>query len=160
MNQRCRLLDNGWLELHTQVGRNIEHRELSIYIGVDYAQDVNAHESKGTHVAITAIAVFAVFEDGFEAFFLPRDIVVGGKHIQIRLCVWVVVHNVQIGLRIVAVHLLVPHEGVSTTQETTVEDRQFPVFAVVYLSCAGQYYGEPECLLWILDTQVPTRGRA
>ncbi len=52
----------------------------------------------------------------------------------VALGVWVIVHNIHVGLRIVVIHLVVPGDGVCTAYETAIDERQFPIFAIVYLS--------------------------
>src|SRR5574344_2037768 len=61
----------------------------------------------------------------------------------VTLCTWVVVHDIQISLGIILVHLIVPVHCIQTSYYSSVNDRQFPVFSVIYLSCSRQYDGEP-----------------
>ena len=73
----------------------------------------------------------------------------------IALRIGVVVHKVHICLRVVAVHLVVPAHSVCASYETTVYNRQFPVFAVVYLSGTGQYDSQPHGTLGIRSPCTP-----
>ena len=57
--------------------------------------------------------------------------------------VWIAVHNVQIGLRIVFIHLAIPTQGIRTTGKSSIYNRQFPVFTVVNLSSTREYDGKP-----------------
>ena len=67
----------------------------------------------------------------------------------------VVVHEIHVGLRVVVVHHVVPPHGVETAHESSVEDGQLPVFAVVDLSGSGQNDGQPHGPLRVGAPRAP-----
>ena len=73
----------------------------------------------------------------------------------IALRVRVIVHDVKVGLRIVVIHLVVPGDGICASYETTVNDRQFPIFTIVYLACSRQDERHPHCSFGIRMPGAP-----
>ncbi len=71
------------------------------------------------------------------------------QELVVALRVGVVVHNVQVCLRVVVIHLVVPAHGIGTSHEAAVDDRKLPVFSVVNLSCTRQYEGKPHGTLGV-----------
>mgnify|MGYP004520208937 CR=1 FL=1 len=136
--------DDGRLETHGEIGRDVEHGELGVDIGVDNREEVDTDEAEGGEVAVAAVEVLLSLENLLELVLASGDVVAGGQHVKVRLRVWVVVHDVEVGLRVVAVHHLVPRQGVGATDESSVEDGQFPEFAVVDLARSRQHEGEPQ----------------
>ncbi len=66
------------------------------------------------------------------------------QELAVALGVRIIVRDVDVCLRIVVVHLVVPSQGIDTSDYTTIEDRQFPVFAVVDLSAAWNDQCQPQ----------------
>ena len=131
------------LQPHAQVGAYVERRQLRIHVCVDDSQQVHACKGKDAHVTVFAEIVLFVLEYLFETLLFPRDVIAQREHLLVALGVGVIVHDVEIGLAVVAQHLAVPCEGVGTSQKTAVEDGQFPVFTVVYLSASGKHKSQP-----------------
>ena len=67
----------------------------------------------------------------------------------------VIVHDVEIRLRVVFVHHVVPVHRIYAPHHASVEYRQFPIFTVVYLSRSGNYHSQPHRPLGIRPPCVP-----
>ena len=70
----------------------------------------------------------------------------------------VVIHQVEIRLRIILIHRVVPIHRIDATHESAIDDRQFPVFTVVDLSAAGEDQCEPESTLRVRSPGTPVFG--
>ena len=65
------------------------------------------------------------------------------QELVVALRAGVVVHQVNIGLRVVLVHRVVPVHRIHAADESTIHERQFPILAVVDLSPSGDDEREP-----------------
>ena len=77
------------------------------------------------------------------------------QEIVVALCRRVVVHDVNVCLGIVMIHLVVPRHSVDAAHEASVENRQLPVLAVVDLAGTRQYECQPQCPLGAGPPQGP-----
>ena len=139
-------VDAGGAELHAEVVGDVEVGELGIDVGINNGDEVYTDEAEDAEVALAAVVVLAVLEHALQIVLVGLHIVSGGKEIFVAGGAGVVVHDVEVGLRVVAIHLVVPVEGVGTTEETAVDDGELPVFVVVDLSATGEHKGAPRGL--------------
>ena len=136
-------LDECGLKLQAEVLGDVEGGEFGIYVSVDDGQEIDACEGEDAEVAEPAEGVFPAFEDSLESSFLPDDAVAWWQHLLVAFGVRVAVHDVEVCLCVVRVHLSVPRQRVEASEESSVDDGQLPVFAVVELSCSRDDQCEP-----------------
>ena len=135
--------DDSRFEIEAQVWTDVEGRQFCIHIRVDDRYQIDACKGKDAQVAILAEVVFLVLEYLFELRFLAFDAVAHWQHILVTLRIRVVVHDVDVGLGVVPEHLVVPSECVGTSEESSVDDGQFPILAVIDLPCTRQHQSQP-----------------
>ena len=160
------IVNSGGAHLYAEVVGDVKIGQLGIDIGIDYGEEVYSNEAEDAEVALAAVVVLAVFEDSREVVLIGLHIVARRKEILVARGVGVVVHDVEVGLRIVAVHLVVPVKGIRTPKESTIDDGELPVFMVVDLSTTRKYKGTPGCLTGVggkggkaLLAELATGGR-
>lgn len=107
--------DGSRIELQRKVGTDIEDRQLRIYIGIESREEIDTNKANDGEIAIASESVFAVAEHSFELFQSAVDVVGGGKEVAKTIGERIVVHDVEIGLRIVHIHLLIPQESIGAT---------------------------------------------
>lgn len=100
--------DGSRIELQRKVGTDVEDRQLRIYIGIESREEIDTNKANDGEIAIASESVFTIAEHGFELFQSAVDVVGGGKEVAKTIGERIVVHNVEIGLRIVHIHLLIP----------------------------------------------------
>ena len=100
--------------------------------------------------------VLLVLEDFLEPVFLARYVIAHREHLLITLGVGVAVHDVQIGLRIVLQHHIVPGERICAPQITSIDDGELPVFTVIDLSSAREHerYPHGSDRIWAEGSQL------
>ena len=108
-------VDGGWGDLQGEVGTDVEDRQLCIDISIDNGEKIHPDEGESREIAITAIAVFAIFENRLKLLQTAVDVVGGWKEIAETIGERIIVHDIEIGLRIVHIHLLIPQESVGTS---------------------------------------------
>ena len=129
--------------MKAKVCADVEGRQLSVYVCINNSQQIYSHKSKDTEVAIPSEEVLLVLEYVLESFLFSGNIIPYGQHLLVAFCHWVRVHDVEICLRIVVKHLGVPSQCIYTSQESSVDDRQFPVLMIVNLPPAGEDQSQP-----------------
>ena len=140
------IVDGGRAHLYAEVIGDVEVGELGIDIGIDHREEVDTNEAEYAEVSLATIVILAVFEHTGKIVLVGLYIVAWGEEILVAGSTRVVIHYVEIGLRVVAIHLVVPIEGIGATEESTIHDGEFPIFVVVDLSTAREYERTPCCL--------------
>ena len=107
--------DGSRIELQRKVGTDVEDRQLRIYIGIESREEIDTNKANDGEIAIASESVFTIAEHGFELFQSAVDVVGGGKEVAKTIGERIVVHDVEIGLRIVHIHLLIPQESIGST---------------------------------------------
>ena len=137
------VVDDAGTHLYGKILGNVEVGEFGIDIGIDNREEVDTNEAEDAKVALATIVVLTVLEHASEVVLVGLNVIAWGKEILITGSAWVVIHNVEVGLRVVAVHLVVPIERIGTTKEPTIYDGEFPIFVVIDLSTARKDDGAP-----------------
>ena len=128
-----------------------------LYSGQRGGGGIYADHHEETQIAPAPVLIFTFPEDLLIALLVSsrRD---GGsevKELVVTLGVRIAIHQVHIGLRIVLVHRVVPVHCIDTAHESAIDEWQFPVFAIVDLSSAGDHQCEPEGTLRIGTPGAP-----
>ena len=132
------VVDGSGAHLYAEVFSDVKVGELCVNIGIDYGDEIYSDETEYAQVSLAAIVVFAILEYAFEIVLIPFDIVTWRQKVLITCCVGVIIHDVEVGLRVVAIHLIVPIEGIRTAEEASIDDGKLPIFVVVYLSASRE----------------------
>ena len=132
------VVDGGRAHLYAEVVGDVKVGELGIDIGIHYGDKVHTDEAEDAQVALATIVVLSILEHSREILLVGLYIVSRRQEILVAGCAWVVVHDVEIGLRVVAIHLIVPIEGIRTAEEASIDDGKLPIFVVVYLSASRE----------------------
>ena len=143
------IVDGGRAHLYAEVVGDVKVGELGIDIGIYHGDEVYADEAEDAEVALATVAVLAVLEDTLEVVLVGLYVVAWRKEIFVAGGAGVVVHDVEIGLRVVAVHLVVPVEGIGAAEEASVYDGELPVLVVVDLSASREDESAPSGLAWV-----------
>ena len=121
---RASVVEHSWFHSEAEVVGDVEFREGCVHVGIDDGEGVDAYHHEGSHISPSAEFVFTLTEDFLVAFY------VGGidcgsqmQKLVVALRVRVIIHNVEVGLRVVVIHLVVPGDGVSAAYETTIYNR-------------------------------------
>ena len=107
-----------------------------------------------THAA--AIAILSLAKE----LLIAREVVLGDLHAQMKERIVavsrrVIVHNVEISLTVVVIHLIIPPHGIGATHKTSIENGKFPVLAVIDLSCSRQDQSQPQGPFGIRTPRFP-----
>lgn len=116
------LVDDAGSYLYGEVFGDVEVGELGIDIGIDDGDEVYADEAEDAEVALAAVVVLTVLEDALQVVAVGLYVVAGWEEVLVAGGAGVVVHEVEVALRVVAVHLVVPVEGVGAAEEASVDD--------------------------------------
>ena len=154
------VVDDRRFHLQAQVLGDIEHREFRIDIGINHRECIDTDQTEETQIAPTAVFVLAFLEDVLVTLALGicRDLHAEMQELVVTLRVWVVIRQVQIGLGIVYIHGVVPTHGINATHESAIDQRQFPVLAVVDLSTARDDQCQPQGTLGVRRPGGPVFG--
>jgi hypothetical protein len=116
------VVDGSGAHLYAEVFSDVKVGELCVNIGIDYGDEIYSDETEYAQVSLAAIVVFAILEYAFEIVLIPFDIVTWRQKVLITCCVGVIIHDVEVGLRVVAIHLIVPVESIGAAEKTTIND--------------------------------------
>ena len=143
---RRAVVDNRGLHPQAQVVGDVKHRQLCVHVGIDDRQRIHPQHHEETQVAPASVFVLSLPEDVLIPLFvgLCGDLHAQVQELVVTLRAGVIVHQVNIGLGVVLVHRVVPAHGIHTADESAIHERQFPVFAVIYLSPSGDDECEPQ----------------
>lgn len=136
------------LNVERQVGRYIKVKELCIDIRINKRQRIDRHRNGNADVPIAPIGtlpvlqrrgVFAHTAHTLDGIAFGQNGIIGLGHIRgTDYTLLRVVVEVAIRLLIGVVAGLIERDGVSAAHKAAIDYRQFPVTAVVDLSCARE----------------------
>ena len=126
-------------ELNGEFSAYVESTQFGVHVGIHHAQEIHTGYAEDAQVSIASIEVFLALEDSLEMLLSATDIISQWKHLQVAICGGVFVGNILICLGIILQHLRIPIDGIDASHHSSVYDRQFPEFAVIYLSATGKY---------------------
>ena len=98
-----------WSHLQAEVFGNVKFRQLCIDIGIDDRQRIDTNHHKDAHITPTAVLVFTTLEYLLESFFVAGiNLYTQVQKLVVAVSSRVGIHQVQVGLRIVLIHHVVP----------------------------------------------------
>ena len=132
-------------EIEGEVGGYVEVGHRGVDVGVDHAEEIEAHHTDDTKVAVAAVVVLARLHDTRQ----PDQVKVGfegcrREEVHVGARGRVGVRQVAEGLGIVGILIVVPVSRVDKTHESSDYYREFPVAPVVDLPETRTEGGEPD----------------
>ena len=136
--------------VQTQVRRNVKVKQLGIHIRINNTDRIYPDRNDNAQIPVTAEIIFPALQvflelcirdirtlltvsDKDRPTLLPRSLIL----LSILLCrqyLLVILHDIEIGSRIVLIILIVPSDGIHTAHKGPIYQRELPILPVIYLS--------------------------